>query len=148
MSTLFRIPTAAPVQAYRTWSLVRPAGREFFRDATCEEVACLRQRNGWRTVLDLTTRQGLKTAEWITRSSGRRFTKEQAGQVVTFTFERGQCCFEKHQLARERDPIFIVRDGDHRGNPTGRRRVHTRGADWRNDMQENLSRVAEDRQRG
>ena len=148
MSTLFRLPPVAPVQAYRTWSLVRPANREFFRDATCEEVNCLRFRNGWRTVLDLTTAQGLRTADWITRSSGRKYTLQQAEQTATFTFERGQRCFEKHKLARERDPIFVVRDGDHRGNPTGRRRVHKYGVDWRDDMQENLSRVAEDRRRG
>lgn len=137
-----------PPQVFRTWTLKRPRTVDFWRDATCAEVNCLRYRNGWRQVLDLGTRDGLRGAEWITRSSRRKFTREQAGNQVTFTFERGQRCFERHKVARERDPIFIVRDGDRRGNPTGRRRVHTRGEDWRDHMQENLSAVAEDRRRG
>jgi hypothetical protein len=137
-----------PPTVFQTFTLKRPATPEFWRPATCEETACPRHRNGWRSVLDSSTRDGLRWIEWITRTSGRRYTQEEAGSVVTFTFERGQNCFEKHQLPRERDPIFLVRDGDQRGNPTGRRRVHAHGADWRDDMQENLSAVAEDRRKG
>lgn len=148
MTAPFRIEPVAPVQAYRTFSLVRPRQPDFWRAASCEQVSCPRWRNGWRTVLDLGTRDGLRWAEWIARRSGRRWTKEQAGNQVTFTFEAGQSCFEKHRVPRERDPLFIMRGGDHRGNPTGERRRHTRGEDWRDDMQENLARVAEDRKRG
>lgn len=132
---------------YTTYSLRRPRGRAFWRAATCDEVECLRKRNGWRTVLDLGTTDGVKTARWISEHSGRAWTHTKAGNVVTFTFAAGQNCFEKHQVAIEREPIYIVRPGDLR-RVLGAGRTHTRGADWVDDMQANLDKVREARQRG
>ena len=142
------INTGLPPAAFQTWSLIRPNTEAYWRPATCEEAGCLRHRNGWRTVLDLTTREGLRWDEWIRIRSGRRFTRVKELMAVTFTFERGQTCFEKHRVAIEREPIFVVRDGDHRVIRNGRRRVHVNGVDWRDDMQENLVALAEDRRRG
>ena len=108
----------------------------------------MRQRNGWRTVLDTSTSDGQTSANWIRLHSGRAYTLAEAGPIVTFTFAAGQDCFERHQQMIEREPLYIVRDGDRRGNPTGRRREHTRGSLWVEDMQENLDKVRQDRKQG
>jgi hypothetical protein len=44
--------------------------------------------------------------------------------------------------------MYLVRDGDWRGNPTGRKRQHTRAADWVEDMQENQGRLIDQQQKG
>ncbi|WP_225840314.1 hypothetical protein [Streptomyces sp. NK08204] len=70
--------------------------------------------------------------------------KTDAGLTV-FRFESGQRCFAEHYTRPE---IYLVRDGDWRGNPTGRRRQHTRPADWVEDMAENQGRLIELQERG
>jgi hypothetical protein len=70
--------------------------------------------------------------------------KTDAGLTV-FRFEAHQRCFEEH---RTRPEIYLVRDGDHRGNPTGRTRQHTRPADWVEDMTENQVRLVDLQQKG
>lgn len=148
MIEAWRPPPRLAVTSMQTYSLVRPRTPDFWRGATCQEVSCPRYINGWRTKLDVSTTQGILQARWIADHSRRHFTKELIGDVLTFTFPAGQQCFEKHRVARERDPIFLVRDGDHRGNPTGRRVNHKRGEDWRDDMQETLGKYAESKQKG
>lgn len=134
---------------FTTFTLARPRGGDFWRTATCDEVDCERQRNGWRTVLDLDTADGRRMAAWITNHSGRHGTIEREGNVVTLTFAAGQRCFERHRLPNMREPLYIVRDGDVRGLPRGgRRRVHQRGVDWVENMQEDLDKVRADRERG
>lgn len=139
---------SVPVGVYQTFSLVRPRTEQFWRKATCDEVDCIRKRMGWRTVLDVGTATGARTAKWIVDHSGRHGSIERAGNQVTFTFQAGQDCFEQHKVALEREPLYIVRDGDHRGNPTGRRRVHQRGADWVENMQEDLDKFRQARKQG
>jgi hypothetical protein len=41
-----------------------------------------------------------------------------------------------------------VRDGDFRGNPTGRRRMHASGADWVEDFAEHQAKLADQQQKG
>lgn len=149
MMTLNReFNASVPVGAYQTFTLRRPRTPEFWRKATCDEVDCVRKRNGWRTVLDVGTATGARTAKWIVDFSGRHGSIERAGNQVTFTFAAGQDCFESHKVAIEREPLYIVRDGDHRGNPTGRRRVHQRGTDWVEHMQEDLDKFRHDKRQG
>lgn len=135
-----------PARLFRTFTLARPLGGAFWRDAACSEVDCPRWRNGWRSVFDLTTVDGVKMSKWINAHSGRAFTYEQTGNVLTFTFAAGQACFEKHRTAVEREPLYVVRNGRN-GDYAGQATKHTRGEFWRDDMQENLGRVAEDRER-
>lgn len=149
MQALHRVFNASvPVGVYQTFTLARPRTREFWRKATCDEVNCARKRNGWRTVLDVGTAAGAQSAKWIVDFSGRHGSIERAGNQVTFTFAAGQDCFESHKVALEREPIYIVRDGDHRGNPTGRRRVHAKGMDWVEHMQEDLDKFRQAKRQG
>ena len=61
-------------------------------------------------------------------------------KLVEFTFEAGQSCFEQHVLPA-RDPIYLVRGGDWRGNPTGERHVHTSGEDFVDEWQNHADRL-------
>lgn len=135
--------------AYETFSLIRPSGPAFWRRVTCDEVDCERKRNGWRTVLDLNTLAGRTQATWIVDKSGRHGSIERTGNVLTMTFAAGQDCFEKHQVAIEREPLYVVRDGGARAPLAGgRRRVHQRGVDWVDNMQEDLDKVRAAKGRG
>lgn len=134
---------AGPPQAYKTY-----AARLIHRPASCAEVECPRARNGWRTVLDVGTVKGQKTANYIRLHSGRRFTYTQAGTVVTFTFAAGQRCFGAHQVPAEQDPILKIRGGDWRGDPDRRAPQTLSVRSWLDDFGANQISLAELQKRG
>lgn len=133
-----RITPNAPVAAFKTYSVKAPISTHF-RPATCEEVDCAAFLNGWKTVLAETQTDMIA----LIYKSGRSFTMKQDGPMRVYRFEPGTKCFQAstHRVPLERDPLFIVRDGDWRGNPTGRRRVHQRAADWVEDFALHQQRV-------
>lgn len=139
-----------PVQAYETFHIRTPRGPEFERPATCEEVECSAWANGWVTRVPF----GSDLEQAIRAERGRRpWTSEQHdGTTVAFTYTPGTPCFRAGQHRRSVRPdmpqLFVVRDGDWRGNPTGRVRRHTRPEDWVEHLQENTSQVAERIERG
>ena len=136
-----RIEPAAPAAAYVSYELKRPATAEFWRRATCAEVGCGHHLHGWRISVDMDTELGQAQARYIRTESGRAFTQTvSAGGLVEFTFEAGQSCFEQHVLPA-RDPIYLVRGGDWRGNPTGERHVHTSGEDFVDEWQNHADRL-------
>lgn len=147
----YRIPNNTPAQFYKTYQIVAPK-QTHFRPATCDEVNCVAYQNGWKTTIDTTGDLGQKQFYYITKQSGKHFkaTKLPNG-LVEFEFTAGQPCFtaSKHQVKLDRPEIFLVRDGDHRGNPRGTTpRKHTRASDWVEDFAEHQSKVADDRQKG
>jgi hypothetical protein len=140
MAQPFRIEPALPVHAYKTYAISAPI-QTHMRPATCAEVECAAWAHGWSTTVDVGTDLGVRQAGYIVGSSGRKFNSAQAGGMLTFTFPSGQRCFREHHVPLEREPIFIVRGGDHRGNPGGERRVHSSGADWAEDFAEHQSKI-------
>ncbi|GGQ83834.1 hypothetical protein [Streptomyces flaveolus] len=144
MTEPFRLPAAGPVQAYQTFS-VRSRPDQAVR-TVCERVGCAAWRQGWDSTVDERTDLGAQQAAYIRTQSGRTFREmKTAAGLTVFRFESGQRCFAEHQTRPE---LYLVRDGDSRGNPTGRQRVHTRAADWVEHMQEEFGRFNEDRRRG
>lgn len=145
---MFRIEPQLPVTAVKTYTLAAPKSTHF-RPANCAEVDCPNHLYGWRTVLDPNTDLGQRQLAYITRDSGRRFTSValETG-LVELTFEAGQQCFTEHQTSRERDPLYVVRDGDWRGNPTGRVRQHTKATDWVDDFATHQDQLADRLQQG
>jgi hypothetical protein len=135
-------PQAGP-EAYKTYQM-----KPFTRPATCAEVQCPRQRNGWRSVMDTSTVQGRQQANWIRLHSGRAFTFTQQGPVVTFTFAAGQRCFGKHVVVAERDPLCRIVGGDFRGNPRGDAARVLRPADWVDNFGEHQLTLSEAHKRG
>lgn len=70
---------------------------------------------------------------------------------TTFVFAAGQTCFrsDEHVVRIERPEIFLVRDGDHRGNPRGTQpRIYTTPEAWVDDFGEHQERLTETRERG
>lgn len=142
MRPITRIDPLHPVQAYQTYQIASP--RDVAVKAACEQVRCAAWRHGWETAVDENTLLGRQQADYIRRQSGRTYTQHaRADGLTVFRFESGQRCFANH---RTRPEVYAVRDGDWRGNPTGRVRRHQRPEDWVEDMQENQGRII-DRQR-
>lgn len=133
-----------PPQAYQTFGITqRP---DVLIPAACEQVECEAWRNGWQSAFDEATELGKQQAAYVRQRSGRTFRElKTAAGLTVFRFEPGQRCFREHQT---RPQIFAVRDGDYRGNPTGRHRTHQRPADWVEDFGENQLRLADQHQKG
>lgn len=146
----FRLEPAGRAQDYQTFQIRMPRGPEFERSATCEEAGCLNWRNGWATALDPTAQQDLVQA-LMHSGRGYRAVSETATRTV-FYFAPGTPCFQasQHKVAVRPDipELFIVRDGDWRGNPTGRTRTHARPDDWVEHFQETTEAVRERIEKG
>ena len=141
---LSRVAPVGPVQAYRTYQVATP--RSHTRPASCEEVGCEAYAKGWTTKL-----HRMEQAELVhtVRSSGRPFTEAHDGPHVLFVFEPGTRCFRAGQhRVQVRPEIYVVRDGDWRGNPTGRRRQHDKPEHWVEDFALHQDRIITDLRKG
>lgn len=133
------------VRAYKTYA-VRVPRATHTRPATCEEYGCLAMRNGWVTKIDVSTDHGRRQAGYIERGSGRRCTRVDAGALLTYTFPAGQECFASHRV-QARPGIYVIQDGDYRGNPTGRKALVSERS-WLDDFGEHQQGLAEQQGRG
>lgn len=139
-----RIDPAMPVGSYQTFSITSRTDRTV--PAACEQVGCQAWARGWESTVDETTDLGKRQAAYIRGQSRRTFREQKTATGLTvFRFEAGQRCFAEH---RTRPEIYAVRDGDWRGNPTGRARRHQRAADWVEDMAESVGKFQSDREHG
>lgn len=144
---LNRIHPKAGPEHFKTYQLSAPI-TSHRRPATCSEVDCVKRERGFRAQFDVSTVTGRENAQAVERSGLRR-TFEVAGPMVTYTFPPGQDCFDRHTLPVEREPLYIVRGGDYRGNPRSTpRRVHRNAADWQHDFAEHQDTIATLKQRG
>lgn len=129
-------PKMAPT-AYRSFEVHSPI-ETHWRDATCKEMECQHYLAGWVSRFDVSTPQGKQWA-YAVRRSGRRYSWEQSGSIVTFRFGPGQACFQSpHKVEVGRPELYIVRDGDWRGNPTGRKDRVKQPLEFVERMAENL----------
>jgi hypothetical protein len=148
-----RIPPVGPVTAYKSYEIAAPRATHS-RPATCAEVNCGAHIHGWATSLV----PGSDDERFLRRvcrgevdAHRRHFTEHpQPDGFVRFVFPPGQTCFaiRSHRLPVGRPEIFVVRDGDWRGNPTGTRRTHTRPEHWVEDFAEHQQRISDLRARG
>lgn len=139
-----RVAPLGPASAYVTYSI--SVGRDVEVVAACQDVGCEYWRDGWDSPIDERTEQGRMWAHMIRRESGRDFKElKRADGVTVFRFAPYQRCFREH---RTRPDLFVVRDGDWRGNPTKRGRVHANGRDWAEDFQEHEGQLADLRKKG
>jgi len=144
----FRIDPRMPPSAYRSFEVRSPV-QTHYRSVPCQQADCAHHRDGWISVLDVATTQGKAWAAAI-RKSGRRFTVDRAGPdtTVTYRFPAGQQCFASpHKVPVGRPEIFVVRDGDWRGNPTGRT-TQERPEIFVERMAENLDELSTEREKG
>lgn len=138
-----------PPGAYKTYRIIAPVSTHY-RPGTCAEADCPHYLNGWQSRIDESTELGQRQAHYIRRESGRRFAehRDDAGLTV-FAFEAGQTCFGgQHQVRLDRPELYVVQDGDWRGNPTGRVRRHADARDWIDDFGEHQQTLAAQMERG
>ena len=144
---------SSPVESMKAYELFAPMATHY-RRATCAEVECEAYQAGWKSIFDVTDPEKARAARIIRDRSGRSFTiqeiRGEQGTVerVVFTFAPGQECFAAHRVPLERDPVMIERDGDCRGNPTGRVRRFDRPEDWVEDFAAHQQRLADLAARG
>lgn len=144
-----RIMPALDAGHMKTYEIRAPKSTHF-RPASCEEVECQAHARGWRTLVDVNTELGARQAFYIRKTAGRAYSEEaQPGGRVVFTFLAGQKCFREHVVPTDRPPLFIVREGDWRGNPRQiEPRIHTRPEDWVDEFANHQSALAEQVKRG
>ncbi|MGW7786052.1 MULTISPECIES: hypothetical protein [Streptomyces] len=144
---VFRIEPQMGAESYKTYAMVSPLSSHF-RPATCAEVDCPHYLNGWRVRVEGLTPQDIHAA----KTSGRRWIEQRVADGETWlVFEAGQPCFKasQHRTRVDRPPLYIVRDGDHRGNPRGTKaRLHQRAADWQEDFAEHQQKLADEIAKG
>ena len=129
--------------AFKTYQILSPRATHQ-RGATCSEVDCQAQAHGWRTEVDEASMLGQMQAHYIRQESGRDFveTRDEHGMTV-FTFTPGQRCFARHMVSLDRPELFLVRNGDHRGDPAGGRPFrHRRAEDGVDDCAGHQERLA------
>lgn len=144
MRPVNRLEPALPAAAMKTYGIEAPSSTHF-RAASCAEVNCSAYLNGWRTVVDTGSELGQRQADYIRRESGRLFTVEETEpDQLTFVFEAGQKCFRQHRKRLDREPLYVVRDGDHRGNPRGTSAQRHSGPDaWLDDFANHQQQLAD-----
>lgn len=141
-----RMPPQGRVQDYKTYQIAAPL-KTHWRQATCAEVNCLQYEKGWQVRVENLTAEMLHTA----KNSGRKYNELHVAEGETWlVFEAGQPCFRAamHRTKLDRQELYIARDGDWRGNPTGRTLRHTRPEHWVEDFQTNSERIIQLRERG
>lgn len=132
-------------RGYKTYSIHAPI-RTHFRKATCAEVDCPDYLHGWRVRLEILNEE---QRVWV-RQTGRRFSEMPVRPGETWlVFEAGQPCFRatEHRARVEREELYVIRDGDTRGNPTGRV-DKVSGQQWNDDFGEHQQRLADLQQKG
>lgn len=146
MHRMNRIEPQGRMQDYKTYQIVSPLSTHW-RPATCAEVECPEYEKGWRVRIEGLPPEMIHTA----RTSGRKYSElEISANEHWLVFEPGQPCFRAplHRQLLDKQEIFIARDGDFRGNPTGNVRRHTRPEFWVEDFAEHQDRLAQQIQQG
>jgi len=147
MPNLTRIAPLMGAESYKTYSIVSPISTHF-RKATCAEVECPDFTHGWKIRTDTLDEKMVHAAT----HSGRKFQWMRPSEMENWlVFESGQPCFRSgsHRTRVDKPDLFIVRDGDHRGNPRGTEVVqHANGRLWQEDMAEHLDNINEAIERG
>lgn len=144
-----------PPHLRKTYRIASPLTTHW-RTVTCAEYECLPYLNGWTSRIDERTDLGQAQARYIRFNSGRSFKEErdEAGMTL-FHFEPGQQPFDDaerthstHKLPIGKPELFIVRGGDHRGNPRQEFRRHARPEDWVDDFANHQQKIADAIQKG
>ena len=136
----FRHESPLPPSAIKTYQILQPV-QTHMRVASCVEVECSAYRAGWSTTVDVATALGRQQAQYIRMHSGRAFEVVARETMVTFTFPAGQRCFAKHHVPLDRPALYVVRDGDYRGNPRGTTPQRVKADDWVDSFAEHQDRL-------
>lgn len=110
-----------------------------WRRATCEEVGCLAHHHGWSYHA---SGMPAEVTDAVKRSNRRyRVERDENTGDEVLHFEAGQPCFQAstHRIRIERPELFVVCDGDWRGNPRKTEPQILSGADaWADSLHTRL----------
>jgi hypothetical protein len=145
---LNRIKPVLPAEHMKTYQVRSPVSTHF-RPATCAEVECASYLFGWQTVVPADS----AAAGYIRHDRSRSHAEErEPGGMARFVFGAGQQGFppaHDHAVRTDRPEVYLVRDGDFRGNPRGTQvRRHVRPDDWIEDFAEHQDKLATRLERG
>jgi hypothetical protein len=146
MQRMNRIEPQGRVQDYKTYQILSPIPTHWV-PASCADIDCPQYLKGWRVRVEGLPPEMVHTA----RTTGRKFTELNISETENWlVFEAGQPCFRasQHKKLLDKQEIFVARDGDFRGNPTGNVRKHTRPEFWLEDFAEHQEQLARQIQQG
>lgn len=135
-----RVPVKLEAASMTTYALEMPF-KTHSRPISCAQALCQKRENGWKMGYDLTKPEAVAAANLIA-GMGKKYTHEIIGTNVIFTFEAGQDCFEGHSVSLEREPFYIKRNGDWRGNPRNELMQHDNGENWVDDFANHQDKLA------
>lgn len=149
MRPINRIEPNLDIRLMKTYSVAAPKDTHWTK-VGCAEFRCSAYAEGWTTTIDESTEQGKAQAYYIRNNSGRKYHEHRRANMTKFSFEAGQECFRRaeHKVRIDRPELYVVRDGDWRGNPTGNIRKHTNPADWIDDFNNNQDKLITLHERG
>lgn len=141
-----RLRPVGPVQAYRTYQIVAPM-KTHMKQVSCEEFGCINFRNGFKVAVPLGP-EGDRLRRLV-KTSGKPYTKEEGEGVQYAIFAPGTSCFaEATHMKQVLPELYVVRDGDWRGNPTGKRRQHTKPEFWVEDFALHQDKLITEQKKG
>lgn len=143
MRPVNRIQPVLPVQSMKTYAVLSTKQP---KPESCADAKCELYNSGWITVVDVATDLGRRQADYIRGQSGRTFTEDVDGTMVQFLFGRGQSCFAGHVKSDDTPDVYLVRDGDWRGNPRRQQRIHDTPEHWLEDFAGHQERLAKGQQ--
>jgi len=129
-----------PPSAKKTYEIARPKTTHF-RPVSCTEAECQILETGFIVRIDESVPFGQKQAFYIRHHSGRAYTEHNENGLTEFVFGPGTDCFGDHDV-NVREPDFIVKGGDWRGNPRGDYYVHDTPEHWVEDFADHQDRLA------
>lgn len=143
---LNRITPAAPVTGFKTYGM-RIIERE---PVTCEQDDCPHWLNGWAvTVLPDSPDVGVIEAACRGEVDGFRRRHDapevQSDGFVRYWFPPGQPCFRASRHSIPARARYTLRDGDWRGNPSGRSVSTDVAQTWLDDFGEHQQRIVDQR---
>lgn len=144
---LSRVAPVAGPEAYKTYEMRSPLSTHF-RPATCAEANCQYYTGGFQVRVEGLGEEVLHAVQ----HSGRTYTVQKVAEGETYlVFEPGQPCLREslHRVRVERPPLYIVRDGDWRGNPRGTKaRLHQSPDNWVEDFATHQQAIADEIAKG
>jgi len=131
MRELNRMPVNGPASLYTTFGIRAPKSSHW-APATCEEVNCPYQARGFKVSVDEAKVIGQQNAVALRKDTQRspKESRDEFGMTI-FEYPPGTRCMGEHTKRLDKPELFIVKGGDHRGNPKGTAtRTHTKPEFW------------------
>ena len=151
-ATISRLAPDAGPERYKTFTMSSPF-ESHWRRADCEEVECSDFLHGFVMTVDFSNELGQKQLYYLTKlDKDRRYHLQRTGQwEVKLIYGPGNPCFKRgeHRVQIDREPFYLVCEGDWRGNPRKLPPVvHRRVEDWVDQFANHQEEVSTTIQRG